>query len=221
MSTGLDALDREFGAGDDPEDGDGEDDGDETGGIPAGSLIALEVPLGSQYEPLVWSVMRELSTVYLVTLRDETAIRNDVAVVDPGPEVRVHGVGVEAPIRNASGVIELVDWQANIVVDTLTPMERAEDHERYVNFLNELKKHLEATGSIGFLVAPKVDAVPRGREYTLTVADSVWELNTKVQRVRVEHELVIRRFRSGDLPEQTIKLRLNREVGVDTSRDIA
>jgi KaiC/GvpD/RAD55 family RecA-like ATPase len=211
VSTGLAALDRQFGG--DEEDGEG--------GIPAGTLLVLEVPPGSQYEPLVWTLMRELATVYLVTLRSEAAIADDVEVVDPDPEVRIHDVGFETPIRNASGVIELVDWQANIVVDTVTPLERTEDHERYVNFLNELKKHLTATGSIGVLVATKVDSIPAGREYTLTVADFVWELQTRVQRVRVEHDLLVRKFRGGDLPEETVKLRLDEEVGVDTSRDIA
>lgn len=211
VSTGLDALDRQF----------GDDDEDESGGIPAGSLLVLEVPPGSQYEPLVWSLMRELSTVYLATLRSEAAISADVDALDLGPEVRIHDVGLENPIRAVSGVVELVDWQANIVVDTVNALEDVDDHERYVNFLNELEKHLESTGSIGVLVASKVDPLPRCREFTLTVADLVWELRSEVQRVTVEHDLMVRKFRGGDLPEQTIKLRLDAEVGVDTSRDIA
>lgn len=211
VSTGLDALDRQFGS----------DDEDEGGGIPAGTLIVLEVPPGSQYEPLVWTLMRELATVYLVTLRSETAVADDVELVDPDPECRIHDVGFETPIRNASGVIELVDWQANIVLDTVTPLERGEDDKRYLSFLNELEKHLDATGSIGVLVAPKVASTPDGREYTLSVADFVWELQTRVQRVRVEHDLLVRKFRGGDLPEETVKLRLDEEVSVDTSRDIA
>jgi KaiC/GvpD/RAD55 family RecA-like ATPase len=208
LSTGLDALDRQLGGANAP-------------GIPAGSLVLLEVPPGSQYEPILWAAMGERSTVYMVTIRTDASVRDDLAAVDPGPDHQVQDVGFETPVATAGSTVERVDYRANVVLDVLDPLERTDDRHRYVKFVTGLKRHLSATGGVGILVGTKPDSLPSGRQYTQSVADLVWELRSGVERTAVEHELFVRKFRGGDLPEETISLRLDREVSVDTSRDIA
>lgn len=209
LTTGLEALDRQLAS-------------DSGKGVPEGSLIVMEVPPGFQYEPLVWSFMDYHPTVYAVTLRTEVAIRDDLEMVAPLEEYEVRDVGFDTPVRDTAKVIELIDRTANVVVDTVNPLETVgDDDERYLKFLNDFKNHLMNTASLGMLIATTDGDPGRGREHSLTVADMVWELECHVRGGAVENHLRIKKFRGGRVPEETIKLQLGRQVEVDTSRDIA
>jgi len=206
LSTGDDALDRFC-----------------NGGIPPGSLIAMEAPPGTQTESLLWTMMNQRKTVYITTLRSKGAVQADVdRYVDVRDNAyRVQDAGIDTPIENASGVIELVDDQVNLFIDTANPLEETDDRDRYVKFLNRLKTHLVNTNGIGLLVCTKSDAHLPGREYTLTIADIVWEIHTNVDSAQVENYLQMRKFRGRRVPDDNLKLILGERLRVDTSRDIA
>lgn len=193
------------------------------GGIPAGSLVAMEAPPGTQTESILWTMMRQRKTVYITTLRSKGAVQSDIGtyVNVPSDTYRVQDAGIDTPIENASGVIELVDDQVNLFIDTANPLEETDDRDRYVKFLNRLKTHLVNTGGIGLLVCTKSDGHLPGREYTLTIADIVWEIHTNVENASVDNYLQMRKFRGRRVPEDNLKLILGERLRVDTSRDIA
>jgi KaiC/GvpD/RAD55 family RecA-like ATPase len=206
LSTGLDALDRQCG---------GEN------GIPAGSLVAIEAPPGVQVESMIWTMMTARPTVYVSTLRDEAALRDDLDATITEQDFTVHRAAIDTPIENAWNLLELVDQQVNVVVDPATPLERVDDEDRYVKFLNWLKNHLVNTGSIGILHCSQSELMPPGREMTLSIADLVWEIDTVLEGGTIENKLFFKKFRGHSIPEETIKLRLGERVSIDTSRDIA
>lgn len=206
LSTGLDALDRKCG---------------DNEGIPEGSLVAIEAAPGTQVESLVWTMMTVRPTVYVSTLREEAPLRDDLERAVPDTEYTVHRAGIDTPIENTWNLLELVDQQVNVVVHPSTPLERTGDRDRYVKFLNWLKNHLVNTGSIGIFLAMGSSGRIEGRELTLSIADVVWEIDTRVEGGTVENHLYFKKFRGRAIPDETIKLDLGRRVRVDTSRDIA
>lgn len=206
LSTGLDALDRQCG---------------DHNGLPEGSMVCIEAEPGIQVESLIWTIMTARPTVYVTTLRQEATLKEDLDESVPGQEYTVHRAGFDTPIENTWNLLELVDQRVNVVVDPATPLERVDDQDRYVKFLNWLKNHLDNTGSIGFLHCTQSDPVPEGRDLTLSIADVVWEMKTAIEGGSIENQLFFKKFRGHAIPEDTIKLRLGKRVSIDTSRDIA
>jgi KaiC/GvpD/RAD55 family RecA-like ATPase len=203
LTTGVTAIDRNHG-----------------GGVPGGSVVALVAAPDSQSEPLLHEFMEERPTAYITTLRTEAAVRDDLDRSLRTHDYTVQYAGIDTPIDNAGRVVQQVDGQANVVVDTLNPLEETGERNRYVNFLNQFKTHLVNTGSVGILHCTDLDRPPL-RETTLTIADVVWKLDVSVKGNSVESFLQVTKFRGGDPADETIKLDLGEEVAVDTSRDIA
>lgn len=203
LTTGVTAIDRNHG-----------------GGVPAGSIVALVAAPDSQSEPLLHEFMEERPTAYITTLRTEATVRDDLDRSLRTHDYTVQYAGIDTPIDNTGRVVQQVDGQANVVVDTLNPLEETGERNRYVNFLNQFKTHLVNTGSVGLLHCTDLDRPPL-RETTLTIADVVWKLDVSVKGNSVESFLQVTKFRGGDPADETIKLDLGEEVAVDTSRDIA
>lgn len=203
LSTGVTAIDRNIG-----------------GGVLSGSVVALLADPDSQSEPLLHEFMEERPTAYITTLRTEAAVRDDLERSLRTNDYTVQYAGIDTPIDNAGRVVQQVDGQANVVIDTLNPLEATGERNRYVNFLNQFKNHLVNVGGVGLLHCTSMDA-PELREVTLTIADVVWHLDTSVKGNSVENFLRVSKFRGGRPAEETIKLDLGQEVAVDTSRDIA
>jgi len=206
LSTGLDALDRKCGRNE---------------GLPAGSLLAIESAPGSQVEAMLWTMMRVRPTVYVSTLRDKAIVQDDLREAVPDQEYTVHRAAIDTPIENTWNLLELVDQQVNVIIDPATPLERIDDQDRYVKFLNWLKNHMVNTGSLGIMLCTDASDTPLGREMTLGVSDIVWEIETRIEGGSIENHLYFKKFRGQDIPDETIKLRLGERVRVDTSRDIA
>jgi hypothetical protein len=59
------------------------------------------------------------------------------------------------------------------------------------------------------------------RDVTESFADIVLQVEVERNGSQIEHLLSVPKFRANDLPGETIKLELGRDVQVDTSRDIA
>ncbi len=189
-------------------------------GVPAGSMLVVESAAGAQVEPLVWSFMTERPTVYVPTLRASDAVRDELDDVVGDAEYSVRDVGFDTPVRDCSQVVELVDRRANVVLDPVTPLEDV-GGDRYVKFLNGLKRHLTNVDGLALVLAPEVETGNRARQQTLSLADMVWELHTRADASSVETYLVVRKFRGGEVPDEPVSLDLGRRVRVDTSRDIA
>ncbi len=229
LSTGVEAIDRQL-----------------EGGLPPGNLLALVTPPGSQSESLVHHLMRERPTKYLSTLRWNDAVEDGLrGVHDFEADVTVEYVGKSATMDNKffkevtgnrapsiastdenvllNGVydaIEAVDRTSNVVVDPTNPLERTEKRNAYQEVLNYFKQRMIETESIGVLHCIASDSVPPLRGTTLTVADTVWELEIVSVPTGIEHQLTIPKNRGGNTVSEKISLEINRQVHVDNSRNI-
>lgn len=206
LSTGVNALDRELG-----------------GGVYPGSIVLLTAPPASQSEPLLHALMRRHRTRYVTTRRNERAVAESLDRVFRGGEAEysVSFAGLDEPLANVREAIALVEDDSAVVVDTVDPLERIGDADRYLTFLNEFKDALLRTDSVGFLHASSSAHRSELRDITESVADVVWKLAVERNGSEVDQLLSVPKFRGGDLPGETIKLVLGRDVRVDTSRDIA
>lgn len=206
LSTGVPELDRELG-----------------GGVYPGSIVVVAAPPASQSEALLHATMRERRTRYVTTRRNENAVSKTLARVftDGAAGFSVKYAGLDEPLANVREAIALVEEDAAIIVDTVDPLERVDDADRYVTFLNELKDALLATGSLGILHASATQNRAHLRDVTESFADLVLEVDVERSGSQIEHMLSVPKFRANDLPSETVKLNLGRDVRVDTSRDIA
>ncbi|WP_435147106.1 RAD55 family ATPase [Halobaculum sp. P14] len=203
LPTGVDVLDRQLG-----------------GGIPAGSIVCFTADPASQSELLLYELTDARGTLYLTTLRSDQAVedgleRAKTSVGDP----TVRDIGGDAPLDAANRLISTLPEGANLLIDVADPLERA-DRGRYRRFLTELQTTMVNTNSVAFLHCMKENEPPL-RSMTKHVADVVWDLRTSVRGTDVVNHLAVPKFRGGSALDETIKLKLEESVTIDTSRDIA
>lgn len=204
LPTGITVLDRQL-----------------DGGIPAGSIVLLNADPASQSELFLYELSAARGTLYLTTVRSEHAVRD---ALDRTPartgKPTIRDIGADAPLDHANRLVSALPEEANLIVDTLDPLESAE-YARYRNFLNELQTHMANTGGLTVLHGLKGRNVPDNRDVTEHMADVVFDLRTDVRGTEVINRLAVPKFRGGIAPDETIKLKLEGSVTVDTSRDIA
>lgn len=204
LPTGIEALDREL-----------------EGGLLPGSLVAYLAPPASQSELLLMEMTSQRNSLYLTTARSEGAVRGAFKrTLAPTGNPVIKFVPGDAPIDNARQLVRNVDGQANVIIDPMDTLERA-DPSRYQTFLNELQNHMENTGSIALLHCMAGDVEPELRPLTTHMADVVFHLKVVYDGAEVVNRLAVPKFRGGNAIEDTIKLELADRVRVDTSRDIA
>ena len=204
LPTGIDVLDRRL-----------------DGGIPAGSIVLFSADPASQSELLLYELTAARGTLYLTTLRSDQAVSDAIDRTKSRvgtPTVR--DIGGDAPLDAANRLVSALPENANLIVDVADPLERA-DRSRYRRFLTELQTAMVNTESVAFLHAMKRDDEPRNRAMTEHVADVVWDLDTQVRGSDVVNKLAVPKFRGGRALDETVKLKLEERVAIDTSRDIA
>jgi KaiC/GvpD/RAD55 family RecA-like ATPase len=192
------------------------------GGIPAGSIVLLRADGASQSELFLYELTAARGTLYLTTVRSEEAVKDalDRCTTQVGnPTVR--DIGGDAPLDGANRLVHDLPESSNLIVDVLDELERQE-RSRYRVFLNNLQIHMANTGGIAVLHALRCGGdPPSNRPVSEHVADVVFDLQTNVEGTEIENKLSVPKFRGGRALDETIKLRLQEEVAVDTSRDIA
>lgn len=191
------------------------------GGIPAGSIVLLSADPASQSELFLYELTAERGTLYLTSVRSDQAVRDALDRV-PGrvgnPTVR--DVGGSAPLDGANRLVSNLPEEANLIVDVLDPLERAET-ARYREFLNQLQTHMINTKGLAVLHALDGTDVHPNRDLSEHMADVIFDLQTTVDGSEVVNRMAVPKFRGGRALEETIKLQLADEVSIDTSRDIA
>lgn len=209
LPTGIDVLDRDFG-----------------GGVPPGTLVAYEAPPDTQAEVLLRVLARRRPTLFLSVIRPAEELREELAAdaerarLSNPPDRRVLDAPPDDLLGNPSGFLAGLGEQWNLVVDPVTPLETRDD-DRYLNFLNAVKRRLRETGGFGVLFATKLGEEPPGRWLTLQRADATWQLYRGVNSREVSTTLIVAKFRNGRPIAEPRKLLLGDEVRVDTSRDIS
>jgi len=204
LEMGIDVLDRKL-----------------EGGLPPGCIVAYSASPGSQSELLLYELTAARGTLYLSTERDDDLVRHAIESSRSrvgSPTVR--HVNEDDPIAEANRLISALPDGANLIIDTMNVLERA-DTDTYLEFLNDLKAQMLETGSIAVLHCLKGQHVPPNRSTTEHVADAVFDLRTDLSGMEIENHLAIPKFRGGGAPNEIIKLQLSDRVEIDTSRDIA
>ncbi|GAB6878006.1 RAD55 family ATPase [Halorubrum gandharaense] len=207
VPTGVSVLDRELG-----------------GGLPVGSIVVLAADPASQSELFLNTFAAAHDTLYLTTVRSEEAVRDGFERSPPRiPDPTIRSVGGKAALDDASDLLSTLPEEANLVIDSLEPLEDA-DPARYRRFLSELQTRMVNTGGVAILHALKgVEADDGGRNRAMSeqVADVVFDLRTTVTDADIENRLAVPKFRGGAALEEPVKLKLADSVAIDTSRDIA
>jgi len=204
LRTGIEVLDREIG-----------------GGIPGGSIVLLSADPASQSELFLYELTAARPTLYLTTVRSDAAVRDSLDRIGTrtgNPTVR--DVGGDNPLDQANKFVSQLPEESNLIVDVVDELERR-DASRFRSFLNDVQNHMINTGGLAVLHGLKGESTPARRDMTTHMADVVFDLRTNVDGAEIENRLAVPKFRGGQALEDTIKLKLARQVDVDTSRDIA
>ncbi len=204
LRTGISVLDRKL-----------------SGGIPAGSLVALTAKPASQAELFLYELTATRGTLYLSLDRTGDAVLSSIQSSNTrtgNPTVR--DVTGDAPLDNAAKLVSALPESSNLIIDPVDILERQEA-TRYRNFLNELQNHIYNTDGLAILHGLDGRNVPALRDTTEHMADIVFQLDTAVKGDRIENRLAVPKFRGGQALSDIIKLELADGVEIDTSRDIA
>lgn len=204
FSTGVRFLDKRLG-----------------GGIPAGGMIALITPAGSQSELLFEEIAGEQSVWYLSTMvSDEDELRDIVSPREGTPhDLTVEYITTEKLLEDPTSYIGNIDPESFVIIDTVNGLEST-NASQYLSFLNELKEHLRANDSVGILHGLTDEPTPEERPLTLKRADHVWQLELAVSD-RLITRLLIPKSREYQVLTEPLELELIDQVVVDTSRNIA
>lgn len=204
--TGIRELDRKLG-----------------GGIPPGTLVAVEAPPRAEREPLLCAGASQRSTRYFVTIKSEQAVRKqfDRAQTD----AKLHAIEEIRP-ESATGTIpahlEDLDTEQDFIVDVVDPIEDTVDPRTYSDFMNDLTERLTDTDSIGYLHAYQSGEQTRQRQITLDVADFVWRLTPVKSRGEINYILKIPKTNGLDLSaeDRYLEIQVGDGVDIDQTRNI-
>jgi KaiC/GvpD/RAD55 family RecA-like ATPase len=204
LPTGIDVLDRKL-----------------SGGIPAGSVVALSASPASQSELLLYELTAPRETLYLTTERSAEAVRDAIERTNaPTGSPEIQHVGGEAPLDQVGRLVETLPHESTLIVDPVDILERRE-RTRYRRFMNGLQTAMVNTESVAVLHCLSGASPPAGRDLTEYMADVVFSLDTRISGESIENRLAVPKFRGGRALSETIKLELEEQVRIDTSRDIA
>lgn len=231
LSTGIDSIDRRV-----------------SGGLMAGSIMAIISPPAFQIHTLIQQLIQERPTVYITTLRSESSVRNDIDqnTIDSFPvaikEVGVAQSGTSEAMRKFTDsniysinttesenflddifeIVSTIGDEQNVIIDPVNPLERSESRNAYQKLLREFSSKLIESQGLGILNCLTLEEPPEFRETTLTFADVVWELDVVEGHQRdLEIRSRIPKNRGGDAVLEDITLKVdNSRVHVDDSRNI-
>jgi hypothetical protein len=206
LSTGVEAIDGEL-----------------DGGLPAGSLLAVEAPPTTGSEMLLYELSGVRETLYVTTTRSKDAVK---AAFDAYPgysgEPVVAAVDREVDFEELSRIASRAHASANIVLDTVDLLEGA-DQDRYCQFLRDLGNHVRSIDGLAVLHCHRLPdgGRPPGRKLTFAMADATFELERHTSEADVEHRLLATKLRGGAALTSPVTLELDETVRVDTTRDLA
>ncbi|NHN40945.1 AAA family ATPase [Halorubellus sp. JP-L1] len=137
-----------------------------------GTVVALHAPPASQSESLLYGATSVRGTLYLTAERSEALVKDaidETAVETGSPTIRSLD---EDPLAEADSLVEQLPANSNLVVDSVTSLERAGRAE-YRQFLNALSEHIKEMGGLAVLHCLEPAADPQMRALTDQFADVV------------------------------------------------
>lgn len=220
-------------------------DGQLAGGLRAGDLLAIRAPPASQSEAIIHTLMKERPTLYISTLRQADAVRNDLdRVATPDMEFKVAFVGEVAnmggemvkkltgkrtlsndyssqtgPLDSVFEEIQSLGGRCNVVLNPTSPLERDAESEKYTAVLNKLKQRIMEVEGLGVLHCINQTQNPVLRDTTLTVADVIWTVE-HVSKGEEKYRMKVEKNRGDPVSRESFELFLNRYVEVDATRNL-
>ena len=213
LSTGIGGLDRVL-----------------NGGVPPGSLVVVTAEADSPAERIPYAFAEAHPARYYSTLRPGGVVDEAMTAATGGLDgfdfreeeeetpTRVQDVREDDLLDGPDDRFASLSAGETVVVDPVNQLERAERDE-YRAFLESLATGLRSAGGIGVLHAQDVPETPAGRELTLALADVTLDLRMLVDD-RVAWELVVTKFRRGDVPTQPLAIAFDDGVRVDETREL-
>lgn len=198
-------------------------DGELGGGVPAGSLVALQAPPTTGSEMLLHEFSSVRETLYVTTTRSKPAVESAFEAYPrySGQPV-VTAVDPDVGLEDLAGIVGRAHAGANVIIDTVDALE-TKDPNRYCRFLRKLSAHIRSIDGLAVLHCHDLPdgSPPLGRRLTLGQADATFELHQDVGGDDIEHRLVVTKLRGGPAPTTPISLDLDDRVRVDTTRELA
>lgn len=189
------------------------------GGVPAGSVVTIEAPSGSQSSVLVDTYLAERPTLYVSTIRPAAEIHDYVETTVGDVDLEVVTPERETVLDAPEEVFGDLPDGGNVVIDPLDELEVG-DRDRYLAALNELAERVRDADGIGVLHAGGIRSPPSNRSLTKLRSDVVFSLHEQFTSRNVLLYLTVDKLRGGECPSEPLKVRLSDHVTIDTSHDI-
>lgn len=193
------------------------------GGIPAGKLLTLTAPAGSQSELLLYHLATSQPMLYISTTNPvEAELRTALdSVTIPAPvDLTFRYVPPDELIEEPRQYLEQIQPESFVVIDPINRLERV-GYNQYLSFVNNLKQRLRETDSVGVFHGLGTEQVTDIRRLTLQRADYVWQLEQLVLSREIKTRLLVTKARGGRTLSEPIPVAMSDRVRVDTSRRIA
>ena len=217
LATGIGPLDRDIG-----------------GGIRGGSIALLSSPPEIPTELVLAGIADTRPTLYLTLTRSGDGIE---ASIDSSSELFVSQVREEEsePMDMATKCLQRVKQlcdriddnnsfnpnEYNIIIDGIEVIEEG-GQEVITTFFGKLRQIIDEIGTDGIVILNGIqgDFSPPARELTTSLSDVVLQLNMVVDGEELTYRLFMPKNRGGTAMMDGYKLQLERNLDVDTSRDI-
>lgn len=230
LQTGIQALDRQLG-----------------GGFASGNLVALVTPPDAPSTRVLHQLMRQRSTTYLTTLRPGVDVETELVRLGNGTaDVSIEEIGElkktnkmlhnltdsaiysanttdrERVLDEVNEIIDTIDGSQNVIVDPMNPLETSESKTAYQRLLRKMSAKLREENGLGILHCISSDEPPALRDRTLTMVDTVWNLEIGSDNEgNLELKTTIPKNRGGEVIFEKHTLILDRKtVRTDISRSI-
>lgn len=206
LSTGIDTLDRKL-----------------SGGLPAGTLVAVMTPPGIQHDPLLCAGTDERASHFYTTMKSSAAVQRSFERSAGGSEIEhIQQIEPAEADNQFAARIHDIDEGEDFYVDTIDPIEESLDRDRYADLLNSFDDKLAEIGSIGYLYGLATETPPQNRRYTLDFADCVLRLRARQQRDKLSYYLEIPKATGIALGgvDRYLEIDIDRGVDIDQTRNI-
>jgi hypothetical protein len=148
------------------------------GGLTPGSVVAIVADPDSPSEELLYPVAATNPSRYLSILRPAAEVERHAMVTGRG-EVEVTGTTSATLLDDPAGALSGLVPESVIIIDPATELER-EGRDRYLSFLETLKRAVETTESVAILHCPRMNPRALQRDLTLSRVDTVLNLERYV-----------------------------------------
>ena len=230
LKTGIQELDRRIG-----------------GGFPEGAIVALVAPPDSPSTRVLHQLTQQRPTTYVTTLRPSDDLETELQSSGSGTvDIEFTEVG-EATERNpmlhqlsdssiysanisdrdhvldeVNDIFDSVGGGQNVIIDPMNPLESSDEKIAYQRFLRAAAIRLRETNSLGVLHCLDRGDAPALRQQTLTIADSVWQLELGTNNEgNLSLYMSVPKNRGGEVIFEKLNLLVDKDtVYTDRSRNI-